>query len=397
MSETPPLDKVWFKNTPENVAEFKRRWPDIRTVNGNDADFIADMPGCYGLSVLNGNLEWCQTESYYPSLRYTELDLTPKPEPLPSAFWFEYTPENVAEFKRRYPDLRGSRGSGSIDEYAEKIISLGNRIGEVGFACGSWGYTGPSNKGWYADQRTYQRLDLTPKPEPAKSEPEHGNIVELAKKCIGKRLDSVEMTDLSNALYCDGFKFLAKAVLGGIKWSKDVAKGESLKELELITSGPSWSWNQTTSTPVAGDSGSSIRQPKVTSVELLWDDMKTMFSGPLNYVSPVSSVSTKEKDMTPSEIQTVIDAVTKNLKGSVVKDTKQSIFSRATGYTWGATKSTFGWVFAPVKKITQLTACLVALSGIAYGGYRAYDAIANMSMPTITWEAQADSSPSDAK
>lgn len=99
--------------------------------------------------------------------------------------------------------------------------------------------------------------------------------------------------------------------------------------------------------------------------------------------------------MSPSEIQTVIDAVTKNLSKSGVVARKPNMASRALGYTWNTTKLATGWVFAPVKKIAQLTICLTALAGIGYGGYRVWNAIPK-ALPTIQWE-QPEVSPSDVR
>jgi hypothetical protein len=499
---TAPPTKTWFKNTPENVAEFMRRWPDVKYTFDTGIEQIASNKNATGIAVKDdGRLDWCMTPSFFTSMGYTPLDLTTK---LPDKVWFKNTPENVAEFNRRYPSSGLNAFIAHVTEVRKYVIS------EIGFHGDSFGHVSQDSSGWYT-RNGYTELDLAPaKPEvkAAEAVDPHAAIIELAKKCKDCQYGGSECADLSRSLADAGFPFLSKAVLGGEAWVRDIVNCKSLKEIEENASNP-WYTEQgckefkfsepttqgtkwlvasaekpkltnccfentkenvaefmrrypdvrscmgrtaeelhndfvTNSSHLVIDDGGTlcVNHGKTCSRPVLdlkvresiadlgakWSDMHastspmapaldelrrinttlkanafapaSFFTGPFSlwYPSLVSSVSKKEDDMSPSEIQTVIDAVTRNLSAkslTAATSAKPNILSRATGYTWGATKSTFGWVFAPVKKITQLTACIVALSGIFYGGYKAYDAIANMQLPSITWEQPAEASPSD--
>ena len=52
-----------------------------------------------------------------------------------------------------------------------------------------------------------------------------------------------ECVDLSESLAEAGYTFLAKAVLGGIVWSRKIASGHSLQYLEKDAASPEYSWN----------------------------------------------------------------------------------------------------------------------------------------------------------
>jgi hypothetical protein len=76
-------------------------------------------------------------------------------------------------------------------------------------------------------------------------------VVMLAQECPSdypngsfELRDVKEFVDLSKALAEAGFPFLAKAVLGGIAWSRKIANGHSLRDEEKHASYPGWTWNR---------------------------------------------------------------------------------------------------------------------------------------------------------
>lgn len=90
-------------------------------------------------------------------------------------------------------------------------------------------------------------------------------IVELAKACPKDYSQKIDWQDepsvkaLSAELAAQGFPHLAKAVLGGVLWSRKLRQGDFLEEHEERAAEPGWSWNWSSVDSIGIDSSGEKR------------------------------------------------------------------------------------------------------------------------------------------
>lgn len=118
--------KHWFFNTPENVAAFKRDFPESKVFGGDIDHLVKNGAKIFG-SNDNGILDWVASDTgYYRDRGYIEFVFyKPEPKQFPKGHYFLNTPENVAAFKRELPEVRSV---------------IGDVVGDFGGKCEAYGY-----------------------------------------------------------------------------------------------------------------------------------------------------------------------------------------------------------------------------------------------------------------
>ncbi len=112
------------------------------------------------------------------------------------------------------------------------------------------------------------------------------------------------------------------------------------------------------------------------------------------------SVSGKESEMvslTDKDKQEIATMVAIKLREPVASTPGvRSIAGSVGGFAWNSTKKTLGYCFAPAGRWFQNLVFLVAVAALGYGGYKSYNFVRSIQLPTVSWPQEVvESSPSD--
>lgn len=413
----------WFVNTPENVAEFKKRFPATKFMYGESMDtfFEKRRDQCaFTYSMLvGGALAFChsnppQRTRFYFDNEKTKLDSAKVAEVFPPGYWLKNTKENVAEFLRRFPNETTSYGLGRgetekfIKEKMPIALGFGKDPGD-----GVIRYT---TSNYYEDNnwpRFYFDHELKPvaTPEVAgeQAAKEKSADAELVAKGWMKHTGFRRPADLPE-------NQLTEVIL---------ANGQmKLRSMCEAKRASGWYWSETGPgaithyRPVKDEASTSpAPQPGSPKGVLLGSGIGVKGNSPFPesplaiscsasgfrapYLSwssggvPVSVSSSKESSMSisDSDVQRIAAAVIKMQSPATSSEsTGPGIARRAGSFAWGATKGALGWAFAPAAKWAQTVVFLSAVVGLLLGSYKAYNTVRSIQLPSIVWP---ESSPSD--
>ena len=414
----------WFHNTPENAKAFLERFPGVKSVAGRDinATWLEEYSGS-SLGRSSGNFAIAASTgvNWFKDNGYTEYKFE-KPDVQPKNCWFHNTPENVAEFARRWPEAKWKCKepfeTKSTTYHKEPFFAVDDR-GRLWL---------PSSGDLSNIARLYFEHELqraeSLRATAVKSFEDAMAASTLAIESGRKTLGENEYIIIPKGRLDDARKVWWQLDEYVTKYGVNIQATSMTREAYFYTAfggepvwcdDPSWfesrhpskkevAWERLAPWKLAKSplpSWPGAPEIRVANRGKVWTVGEHVFAvcgaSPVFSCVPVDSVS-EEKDMlSKTEMTEIAKLVATEMKTPSVGGftPKPGIARQAAGFTWGATKSTFNWVFGPVKKLSQIITCVAAMSGLGYGGYQTYNwVMKNVSIPTVTWE-KADSSPSD--